>query len=344
MNYKSSFCSNIWNLGKAWQKCAYVHNFFIHQIFDYNITYAIYGYIWWLNFFVRTPLAWKLSRWALIRKTKWLNNYLSRKYPDIYNENNYDKSYETGGSKRIVWVFWGQGEQNMPILVKSCYNQLRRNNKNVILVTMENLNKYILMPTTIINKVENKQISWAFFSDIVRVLLLEKYGGLWLDATVWVPGEIPWDDLEEFTFYSANNKVASKSNDMCFWTSLEYNWSGWCMYSRNMNYALFSFVGNLLKKIAQENKCIPDYVIVDFAIYISCIIFNHVNEDMSKIEKFSCPNKNLLAELMNVEYSDNKYEEIVSNNFVFKLSFRTKWNEYTPDGKETFFGHLICHN
>lgn len=51
-----------------------------------------------------------------------------------------------------------------------------------------------------------------------------------------------------------------------------------------------------------------------------------------------CPNKNLLAELMNAEYSDNKYEEIVSNNFVFKLSFRAKWNEYTLDGKETFFG------
>lgn len=200
------------------------------------------------------------------------------------------------------------------------------------------------MPKIIIDKVKNSKIAWAFFSDIVRVLLLEKYGGLWLDATVWVPGVVPWENLEKFTFYYANNKIANKSTDMCFWTSLDFNWSDWCMYSREVNYTLFTFVEKLLKTIALADKCIPDYVIVDFAIFVSCMLFKYVREDMSKIEKFPCQNKNLLADLMNVEYSDSKYEEIGRNNFVFKLSFRTKWNEYTPEGKETFFGHLISHN
>lgn len=109
------------------------------------------------------------------------------------------------------------------------------------------------------------------------------------------------------------------------------------MYSREVNYTLFTFVEKLLKTIALADKCIPDYVIVDFAIFVSCMLFKYVREDMSKIEKFPCQNKNLLADLMNVEYSDSKYEEIGRNNFVFKLSFRTKWNEYTPEGKETFF-------
>ena len=214
---------------KVWQKFSYVHTTLIHQICDYNIAYAIYGYVWWINFFIRTPLAWKLSKWALIRKTRWLNNYLANEYPDIYNVEKYDKRFNNTRSKRVVWVFWGQGEQNMPILVMSCYNQLRKNNKNVVLVTMDNIDQYIHMPKIIIDKVKNGKITWAFFSDIVRVLLLEKYGGLWLDATVWVPGVVPWENLEKFTFYSANNKVANKSNDMCFWTSLDFNWSGWWM-------------------------------------------------------------------------------------------------------------------
>lgn len=111
----------------------------IHQICDYNIAYAIYGYVWWINFFLRTPLAWKLSKWALIRKTRWLNNYLANEYSDIYNVEKYDKRFNNTRSKRVVWVFWGQGEQNMPILVMSCYNQLRKNNKNVVLVTMDNI-------------------------------------------------------------------------------------------------------------------------------------------------------------------------------------------------------------
>jgi hypothetical protein len=31
----------------------------------------------------------------------------------------------------------------------------------------------------------------AHFSDFVRVSLLERYGGIWVDATCWVPGPLP---------------------------------------------------------------------------------------------------------------------------------------------------------
>ena len=53
-----------------------------------------------------------------------------------------------------IWVCWWQGKENMPDIVKACYNSIQKHacNHPVILITEENFRNYIDMPEYIINK------------------------------------------------------------------------------------------------------------------------------------------------------------------------------------------------
>ena len=135
------------------------------------------------------------------KKTHWLDQYLSMRYSSIYAEAKKTRSSScetTANTTRKIWVFWGQGEENMPSLVKACFQQLQKNNPEVNLVTLDNYSQYLVdLPTKIIDRVRKKELTWAFFSDVLRTSLLAVHGGLWLDATVWVPGKLPWKNWSD---------------------------------------------------------------------------------------------------------------------------------------------------
>lgn len=308
----------------------------------YGLCYASYGFIWWFCFYLRPPFAFKLSTWAINRKTAWLDRYIERKYADIINryKNNPPKEEPVGNMQ--IWVFWGQGEAQMPPLIKACYRQLNHFNDNVNLVTSENVANYIELPAVVYEKVKNGQISWAHFSDIIRNTLLAQFGGIWLDATVWVSGVLPWEQLRTMPIYTANGMVPKTANSVRFWTSFDWNWSTWCMSSNKRCQKLFSFVSEMLQAIAVKEKCWLDYVVQDYLVYYACRHFSSVQEAMESLT-IQNPKRNQLASMMNDPFDENKYNELIKSDFVFKLSFRSSWREYTPDGMQTFYGRILSN-
>lgn len=309
----------------------------------YGFCPAFYTFIWWCNFYIRSPFRFWLSKWALVHKTEWLNLRLSEKYVEIINKYKDRDLDQHIIHNPTIWVFWGQGEDRMPILVKSCFNQLKKHNSNVQLVTISNMANFVDIPDEVINKVFSGQITWAHFSDVVRMGLLSKNGGLWIDATVWVPDRIPFEKLIDMPLYSANGKVGKSSNDICFWTSLRYNWSGWCMWVNHTNSRLCSFVYEMLTQMAITEKMTLDYVLIDYLIYYAIENFSDVNEMFRKIRQFPTQNRGALASLMSKEYDEKIYNKLCKTDIFFKLSYRSDWKERTPEGKLTFYGKLIAN-
>ena len=79
-----------------------------------------------------------------------------------------------------IWLYWGQGWENVPPVVKKCADSWVHYNPDweINFLTEETLKKYI--------DIGNIKIStFAALSDIIRINLLKKYGGIWCDATVW---------------------------------------------------------------------------------------------------------------------------------------------------------------
>ena len=81
-----------------------------------------------------------------------------------------------------LFIFWDQGFENAPIVVKKCVLTWKKHNPtwNIILLDNSNLSQYIDLKLELPN---NVSILKASLSDVIRICLLEKYGGLWVDAT-----------------------------------------------------------------------------------------------------------------------------------------------------------------
>jgi len=307
----------------------------------YGLAPAFYTIVWWINFYISTPFRFKISKWALLKKKAWLDKYISTKYASIISryKNTDNQPYKIDIPN--IWVFWGQGENSMPDLVKACYQQLKETNDNVHLITNENLSEYINISSVIITKVTSGKIKWAHFSDLIRMSLLAKYGGLWIDATGWVAEKIPFDKLIERYYYSPNGIAGTGKKDICFWTSLGLNWSGWCLWTNHIESAVFSFVRDMLSATIENEKMTLDYVLIDYFIYYAIRNIPGAKEEFEKIRSLPGNNRNQLALIMDKPYNEKTYQELCKTDFVFKLSFRTPWKAKTSSGKTTFYGHLI---
>lgn len=121
--------------------------------------------------------------------TRWQLRYLRKNY-STYLTN----CPEADGSiPKIIWVFWMQGVEVAPPLVQDCVAQMQRwtEGYDVRVVTSENMADYVQIPEHILRKLKEGKISYTHFSDILRIFLLARHGGIWMDATVLLTGPLP---------------------------------------------------------------------------------------------------------------------------------------------------------
>jgi len=90
-------------------------------------------------------------------------------------------------SNNIYWC-WLQGKDNAPELYKATFNSVKNNcNKhNILIINQTNMYKYVKFPNFILEKYNKKIIDNTHFSDLLRLELLIKYGGTWIDASVLI--------------------------------------------------------------------------------------------------------------------------------------------------------------
>lgn len=78
---------------------------------------------------------------------------------------------------------WLQGFKNAPHVVQQCLSSWQTHNDSwkIVLLEEDNINEYIDVRNIIGKNIE--YISKQALSDIIRINLLKKYGGVWVDAT-----------------------------------------------------------------------------------------------------------------------------------------------------------------
>lgn len=93
----------------------------------------------------------------------------------------------------IIWFLWLQGLDNAPLVVGKCYDSWLKHNPNwqLILLDENNIADHIDLK-------RNNGVTDQAFSDILRINILAKHGGVWVDATCfctnpldeWLPGHM----------------------------------------------------------------------------------------------------------------------------------------------------------
>lgn len=214
---------------------------------------------------------------ASIKKTyKYLKKY------EIYKDRNIEVLYKNPNVKcnETIWVCWLQGMENAPLIVKKCYESLVRNIPNqydIVIITEENLHKYINLPEYISEKKRRGIISKTHFSDIIRTELLFLYGGCWVDATVYFGRKIPsymlqgeiffpkWSVMDESLLKGSSWWIYCSKNEKIIKEVRNVLYAYWEKENRLKNYFLFHII---LSKII-------DMDVQNMVTYNSMIYFNN---------------------------------------------------------------------
>jgi hypothetical protein len=85
---------------------------------------------------------------------------------------------------KIIWMVWFQGLETAPPVVKACYASWQHINPTWEVRLLDADTLRTMLPDAV-QYIESKHIPAQALSDIIRILLLEKYGGVWADASVF---------------------------------------------------------------------------------------------------------------------------------------------------------------
>ncbi len=171
-----------------------------------------------------------------------------------------------GACPEKLWTIWLQGETQMPPVVRACIRSMRENSGLEVVVLDEAwLKEFITLPAFIQEKWEKGLIRPAHYADICRIELLYRYGGVWCDATDYIPGPIPDEVMQEdfFVFLSGEKLFGAYSFiQNCF------------IRARCDSYLLAAWRRAVHIYWAQENSAV-DY-------FIHQLLFNKVVADDSR--------------------------------------------------------------
>ena len=130
---------------------------------------------------------------------------------------------------KVIWQYWGQGteEDSLPKVVKLCFASVDRycGEYQVVRLSDDTIGEYLDVPGFVWEKLKgNDAFTRTFFSDLLRLMLLHTYGGVWLDATVLLSGELPREYLE-MDFFAFQRDDTERDKNL--WRSSYYFYYGW---------------------------------------------------------------------------------------------------------------------
>lgn len=220
-------------------------------------------------------------------------------------------------SELPIWQLWLQGWDKTPNVVQFCTKQVDKyvSNRKIIRLTENDIYDYISLPEYIVDKRKRGIIGNAHFSDIIRVCLLEKYGGTWIDATVLLTEEIPQKILSSnfFVFTVPNEKKIRQ-----FHIS-----SNWFIHAKPQHL----FISNIklaLFKYWEAEKKLLDYFI--FHIMFSMVIESNsvLTHEWQKMPKLLNDKPHALQYHLKDGFVKDATKEIIIQSPIHKMTYNLK--------------------
>lgn len=275
-------------------------------------------------------------RSRLIRKHEAVMCYLEKLMGD------YVKSYDFCTSvpdvpeamKNKIWMCWWQGIENAPEIVRACISSVQRHSadREVIIVTNDNVDKYVSFPQWMINKVDSGIVSRTHLSDLLRLSLLAQYGGIWLDATFYCCRDL---DAEVY-----NSSVFSiKRPDYLHGSIASGYFANYSLGCDDENRRIFVAVRDFCLEYWRINDYLIDYLLTDYLIVLAKRHNRRINDSIDAIR----PNNPMCDELFKIldkPFNNATWELLKKDTDLFKLT----WKQTFPnqiDGIPTFYTELL---
>lgn len=233
---------------------------------------------------------------------------------------------------RTIWWCWLQGLAAAPAIVKACHNSLiQLTGYSLVVIDNTNWREYVELPGYIVEKWEKGRIPAALFSDLLRVELLIRYGGTWIDSTVLFTGygtQIPQiaqkyleADLFVFQYTKQGNVPVSISN----WFISACKNNEVLMVLREMLYAYW-----------KDYDCVLDYYIFHLFFAMNS---KEYSEQMAAMPYAQSQNSLVLLHHWGEKFEQGKWDKLTSQVCFHKLAFRV--SDEVKNNKENYYNHIL---
>ncbi len=277
----------------------------------------------------------RLSRYCMEKRKQWIMDHLRKRLQPVFQK--YSSCEDTGQFQENapIWVCWWTGEETAPALVKKCLESIRKSAgaHPVYLITQDNVHQYLEIPACLLEKHRGKTMGAAHLSDYIRFSLLEKYGGLWLDATIYCPGPI-----QETVFHSPLFTCKSAHRNKAYVS--EYQWTTFC-FGGYKNSVVFSYIRAALEAYWIACDYAIDYLFLDYVIKLGEQGIPTMGTLLDRVP-VNNPHRDDLAAAMWAGESWLQFKKHIHPDTCFyKLSWREHYEMRTPDGENTVYGYFL---
>ena len=255
---------------------------------------------------------------------------LRKKYSKFIRE--FKAAVQPGERKQSnkVWVCWLQGMEQAPELVQKCYASLQNHLKDrqIILLTEENYRQYVRLPDYIEEKVRKGIIGPAHYTDLLRLELLLKHGGTWIDATVFCTGgQIPTYMLNAELFMFQNLKPGLDGHS----TSVS-NW----FITACTEHPLLRLTQALLYEYWRKQNAVVDYYIFHDFFQLAIEAYPEL---WKRVVPFSNATPHILLLRMFEQYDAAVFDAVSGMTPFHKLTY--KFNATQTEKEDTYYKHLL---
>lgn len=217
-----------------------------------------------------------------------------------------------GTVPRIVWACWLQGMENAPYMVKCCIGSQKKALPDYEhrILTLENYHQWIELPEYFEKKFQKGRIPRALFTDLLRLAVLKKYGGVWLDASVLGTGfeneklSNRWQRIErsEFTLFRYFQRDKKEPVGLSNW-----------FIAAHPNDFVVSIVLDMLLAYWKDYNCAVDYYIMHLFISMCLNAVPSIAESMPRENSY---HSIMLGSVLAKDYNEDWWN-VVRHTFSF---------------------------
>lgn len=258
----------------------------------------------------KSRTALEILRLSTSLKTK---QKLEKKYRKKLEE--FDRNWEEEPHQRSnkIWICWLQGMDSAPEVVQKCYHSVveRMPDREIVVITYDNMKDYVQFPMFIQDKMERRIISGAHLADLLRLELLLRYGGTWIDATVYCSGsDIPDYMLNSELFMFQNLKPGRDGHAIVV--------SNWFITAYSNNKILAAVRYLLYAYWKTNNELMDYYVFHDFFQ----IIIDKYDEEWNKVVPFNNATPHIILLRLFETYDEEIWDAVMKQTPFHKLTYK----------------------
>ena len=236
------------------------------------------------------------------------------------------------GTEKIIWQYWGQGidSPDLPETVRLCFKSVDNHSGDYTVIRLDNNNihDYLDLPDFVWQKKTNPQFKHAFFADLLRLALLDVYGGVWLDATIYLSSPLAeLSNLSEHDSFFMYQRDVTKT-DREEWIALNKAYFSWdenhkinvlnsIIYGQKNSQVIHTCLDMLLN-FWRTQEHIPHYFF--FQIMFDHLINNQLATYQCKIIDDTEPH--LLVKVLDEPFDKDDYDKIIGQVNTHKLRYK----------------------